>query len=151
MLLVSIMLIVLTFASKADENVVGKPSQSSQKAVEPTIHFNKLYIFFYEPSDNFEIPETLKNHLGVCKGEISEFDQSRLRISIQSDNSSAMDVTMQMQERINDKISAYCESLNIDSGNMKIDTKGALMPIATNSSTDGRAKNNRIEVTLLEK
>jgi OOP family OmpA-OmpF porin len=74
---------------------------------------------------------------------------SRVRISGHTDNVGARAANVALSQSRADAVRRYLESAGIEASRMSVQGLGPDRPVADNSSADGRARNRRIEFTVL--
>lgn len=74
---------------------------------------------------------------------------ARVRISGHTDNVGARAANVALSQSRADAVRRYLESAGIEASRMSVQGLGPDRPVADNSSADGRARNRRIEFTVL--
>ena len=78
-----------------------------------------------------------------------QIGSARVRVSGHTDNVGARAANVALSQSRAEAVRRYLESAGIDAGRMSVQGLGPDRPVADNSSADGRARNRRIEFTVL--
>ncbi len=138
-----------------DDNCVDKAGPSSNNGC-PEITSNevaKLEELF--KTVNFEIGEDVfteetPSKLTIVAKIMVEYSTSKFSISGHADSTGSKNRNQDLSERRAVRVKNFLESKGVSSGNLTSKGFGEEMPIASNNTRSGRAKNRRVEVKLVD-
>ncbi|HUM01936.1 MAG TPA: OmpA family protein [Thermoanaerobaculia bacterium] len=113
-----------------------------------TMVFAHAALFDFNKADlKPEGKEQLKAYREKARAEMSSAE--KVRITGHTDNVGKAEYNMKLSLRRAEAVRNYLVSLGVDPGKMEVGGEGMAKPIADNGTAEGRAKNRRVEVTVI--
>lgn len=118
-----------------------------QEVIE-AISFNAQNVFFESSSDIIK-QSSLKN-LDEIVSIMTKYPETRFSIHGYTDSTGREDSNLKLSKDRANSVAEYFKGKNISAGRLEVDGFGIKNPIATNDTPEGRAKNRRVEIKLID-
>ena len=93
----------------------------------------------------------LKTSLAKVAGILSVYQQFNVSIEGNTDNTGSAEHNMKLSQQRADNVKAFLVEQGIDAGRLDAKGLGMTMPIADNSTKEGRQKNRRVDLVIQDK
>jgi len=129
------------------------PQKQEIKVLDPFQEFKRdlSRIFNYRSGyRDFSLSPELKNFMDSLSVYLTSHPNSRLVLEVHTDNSGTIDELQKFSNLYSKKLVDYLRAKGIKSNRILSRGRGSLQPVATNLTPEGRIKNKRIEMKILE-
>ncbi len=117
-----------------------------QQEIKKHVEYAAKNIFFQYASD--KILKKSHDPLNVVAKLLQEHPELKLDIGAHTDSIGSAEGNMQLGERRAKAVADYFVSKGIDAARISFRSYGATMPVASNKTAEGRARNRRVEMKL---
>ena len=93
----------------------------------------------------------LKTSLAKVAGILSVYQQFNVSIEGNTDNTGSEEFNMKLSQQRADNVMKFLVEQGIDAGRLTAKGLGMTMPIADNSTKEGRQKNRRVDLVIQDK
>ena len=104
----------------------------------------------FEP-DSFDLTQASKQILGEAAIIIKANSELHIEVQAHSDYKGSADVNLRLSEQRALSVKAYLISQGVDEDKLTAKGYGEAQPIADNKTEEGRAKNRRVELKIINK
>lgn len=123
------------------------PVDAAPPALPKVMMFEEAALFDVDKADlKPEGEEQLQAYREQARADLSRAD--RVRITGHTDNTGAADYNTQLSQQRAEAVRDYLISIGVDASKMEASGAGDTKPIADNTTTEGRAKNRRVEIEV---
>jgi OOP family OmpA-OmpF porin len=113
-----------------------------------TMVFEAAALFDFDKADlKPEGKEQIKKYREDVRGELSKAD--KIKITGHTDNVGTADYNMKLSLKRAETVRDFLIGLGVDPKLLEVSGEGMANPIADNSTSEGRAKNRRVEVDVM--
>ncbi|EEX94223.1 outer membrane protein OmpA [Vibrio orientalis CIP 102891 = ATCC 33934] len=99
-------------------------------------------------SESSELNESSSQQLSQLVATLKEYPEAKVEVVGHTDSTGSSSYNQALSIQRATEVSNFLESEGIDSSRISIDGHGETQPIAPNSTSQGRANNRRVEVTI---
>ena len=124
-----------------------KEKMAAPKKVLEHIVINNIQFDF----DSANLTASDKTILDGVTAKVSKYSGNKMTVTGYTDTSGPEAYNLQLSERRANAVADYLAASGIDRGNMTVSGMGEANPIADNSTREGRIRNRRVEVDVIEK
>lgn len=137
-----------------EEPEIQRPSTTTEEplAEKPKVDVvpNRVKNHLYKTSSQTGFTEELETYLNSVAEFMKENPYSEIRVIGHSDNLGTPEQNQRRSERRADRVVKYLLSKGIDRYRILARGEGARRPIADTKTPEGRAKNRRVEITVVQ-
>lgn len=101
--------------------------------------------------DKATLKQDLKTSLAKVAGILTVYQQFNVSIEGNTDNTGSADHNMKLSQQRADNVKNFLVEQGIDAGRLSAKGLGMTMPIADNSTKEGRQKNRRVDLVIQDK
>lgn len=101
-------------------------------------------------SNSSELTAGSSESLDEVVNAMSEYDQLRIEIQAHTDNMGEASYNLSLSEKRANSVRDYLIAQGVAANRMEVKGYGETQPIADNSTRDGRAKNRRVELKVID-
>lgn len=101
-------------------------------------------------SNSSELTAGSSESLDKVVNAMNEYDQLRIEIQAHTDNMGEASYNLSLSEKRANSVRDYLIAQGVAANRMEVKGYGETQPIADNSTRDGRAKNRRVELKVLD-
>ena len=101
--------------------------------------------------DKATLKQDLKTSLAKVAGILTVYQQFNVSIEGNTDNTGSTDHNMKLSQQRADNVKNFLVEQGIDAGRLSAKGLGMTMPIADNSTKEGRQKNRRVDLVIQDK
>jgi len=144
-------------APKDDEETTPDNNISTEEVIttvktRSTFNENKTYIIFYkENTFKPEVDEEIDSYLKSLAKYLKEHPKYRLLLLGHTDNVGDKNKHFNFGKYRARKLRDVLLEYKIEKRRIKTDSKGSAKPLGSNSSSEGRSKNRRVEISIIKR
>lgn len=103
----------------------------------------------YFASNGTAINEDTKNTLTKLAAVLQKYPETNLFVTGHTDSDGAEAYNMTLSEKRAQAVASYLQTLGVPADRFTVKGEGELLPIADNSTAEGKAKNRRVELAII--
>lgn len=103
----------------------------------------------YFASNKYDINSDTKNTLTKLAEVLTKYPDTNLFVTGHTDSDGSDQYNLTLSYNRANAVSSYLQSLGVPSNRFTVKGEGEMYPIADNSTTDGKAKNRRVELAII--
>lgn len=140
----------IDLAAKLKESIEKDNPELSVRVTDQGVAISLPDVFF--DSDSFKLNKPAKEALDRIGQMLKVSDAHHIRVRGHTDATGDETYNLTLSEKRAERVAEYLiDSAELNPDTMSYDGKGAKDPVADNSTAEGRAKNRRVEIILLDK
>jgi outer membrane protein OmpA-like peptidoglycan-associated protein len=98
--------------------------------------------------DKAELRANAKENVGKLAEVLKRYDDTDIVIAGHTDDTGSADHNLELSNRRADTVAEYARSLGVENDRIRIVGEGENVPVAANTSTEGRQENRRVEIAI---
>lgn len=140
----------IDLAAKLKESIEKDNPELSVRVTDQGVAISLPDVFF--DTDSFKLSKPAKEALDRIGQMLKISDARHIRVRGHTDATGDETHNLTLSEKRAERVAEYLiDSAELNPDSMSYDGKGAKDPIADNATSEGRAKNRRVEIILLDK
>ncbi len=113
-------------------------------------HLDKTVVFYHYDSDH----EVKKANIDAYFAELAQFlkdSKDNIIITGHTDSDGTDEYNLELGLKRANEFKSHLTELGVDESQIQVDSKGKSSPMADNTSPDGKRKNRRVEIKIIDK
>lgn len=99
-------------------------------------------------TNSYVLNDASKKSLKEFADKMADMQETDITIYGHTDNTGSAEVNEKLSKQRADAVASYLQSCNMSKDRMIVESKSFTMPVADNSTAEGRAQNRRVEVYI---
>ncbi len=133
------------------ENIIKLDREEKIEIVDKKL-FKTVLVRFTSDKMDAEIADSYKADLDLLVDQLSKVNSLKVRLTGHTDNTDSdnEDDNKEFSKKRAEQVAKYLKSKGIESNRIVVFGQGSGVPVADNSSEEGRAENRRVEIRIFE-
>lgn len=136
------------FSGGLELELLDVPMEEQEKEAPTALPDNKSFRFGYNQA-GIELSDEERTYISQVLQYLRSHSLAKLQLTGHTDDVGEPDNNLKLGQERAETVKSYFEAFGLDSGRIVAGSKGESAPIATNSTTEGRQMNRRVEVSIV--